>query len=160
MNFHPAAAIVTQLRALYFGGNWTSVNYRDTLKDVDWISATTKKDAFHTIAELVYHSSYYIHAVIRVLNGASLDAHDQFSFDLPPIRSAEDWNALLQQTWTVVETLAGLIETIDAGKWQENFVDEKYGSYYRNMTGIIEHNHYHLGQIVLLKKLITSSLVE
>ena len=31
---------------------------------------------------------------------------------------------------------------------------EKYGNYFRNLTGIIEHLHYHLGQIVLIKKLI------
>jgi hypothetical protein len=30
----------------------------------------------------------------------------------------------------------------------------KYGNYYRNLHGIIEHTHYHLGQIVLIKKLL------
>jgi hypothetical protein len=29
---------------------------------------------------------------------------------------------------------------------------EKYGNYYRNIHGIIEHIHYHLGQIVLIEK--------
>ena len=36
----------------------------------------------------------------------------------------------------------------------ETFADEKYGHYYRNLHGIIEHTHYHLGQIVLIKKLL------
>ena len=36
----------------------------------------------------------------------------------------------------------------------EDMADPKYGSWYRNIHGIIEHAHYHLGQIVLLKKLI------
>ncbi|MGN6163930.1 MAG: hypothetical protein ACTHOF_05245 [Flavisolibacter sp.] len=39
-------------------------------------------------------------------------------------------------------------------KLDEIFVDEKYGTYYRNLQGIIEHTHYHLGQIVLIKKLL------
>ena len=37
----------------------------------------------------------------------------------------------------------------------ETFADEKYGNYYRNIHGIIEHTHYHLGQIVLIKKIVS-----
>jgi len=39
-------------------------------------------------------------------------------------------------------------------KLSETFLDEKYGNYYRNIHGIIEHTHYHLAQIVLIKKLL------
>jgi len=38
------------------------------------------------------------------------------------------------------------------------FTEEKYGSYFRNLIGMIEHSHYHLGQIVLCKRLLTQSL--
>ncbi|MDQ1090003.1 hypothetical protein QE390_004607 [Siphonobacter sp. SORGH_AS 1065] len=41
--------------------------------------------------------------------------------------------------------------------WQKTFVDEKYGTYYRNLHGMIEHTHYHLGQIVLIKKILRNS---
>ncbi|MGJ8593340.1 MAG: hypothetical protein ACSHXF_12375 [Aquaticitalea sp.] len=34
------------------------------------------------------------------------------------------------------------------------FVDAKYGTYLRNIDGMIEHSYYHLGQIVLIKKLL------
>ena len=33
------------------------------------------------------------------------------------------------------------------------FVDEKYGSYERNLDVMIEHCYYHLGQVMLIKKL-------
>jgi len=32
----------------------------------------------------------------------------------------------------------------------------KYGNYFRNIVGVIEHIHYHLGQIVLIKKILVS----
>ena len=32
------------------------------------------------------------------------------------------------------------------------FVDEKYGTFHRNINALIEHGYYHLGQIVLIKK--------
>ena len=34
------------------------------------------------------------------------------------------------------------------------FVDQKYGDYQRNIDLMIEHAYYHLGQILILKKLL------
>ena len=39
-------------------------------------------------------------------------------------------------------------------KLLEAFADARYGHYYRNIYVIIEQAHYHLGQIVLIKKMI------
>lgn len=36
------------------------------------------------------------------------------------------------------------------------FKEEKNGSYYRNFCGIIEHFYYHLGQIVVIKKILAA----
>ncbi len=52
------------------------------------------------------------------------------------------------------ESFAIQIETLDEAKLFEDFADPKYGNYYRNLHGIIEHTHYHLGQISLIKKII------
>jgi len=50
-----------------------------------------------------------------------------------------------------------LIEQLPEAKLGEIFSEEKYGTYYRNIHGIIEHTHYHLGQIVLIKKILLQS---
>ena len=86
--------IAKHFRDAYFGGNWTSVNLKDSLKDVSWQQATTKVYNFNTIATLVYHIHYYVKAVVPVLRGGSLDAHDKFSFDHPPIHNNEQWQHL------------------------------------------------------------------
>lgn len=148
--------IAQQFRAVYFGGNWTSVNLKDSLADVDWQQATTQVLSFNTIAVLVYHTNYFISAVSRVLQGAPIDAHDKYSFDLPPIRSQEDWENLLTQTWRDAENFATLVEQLPVDQLQETFVNEKYGNYYRNLHGLIEHMHYHLGQIILIRKLLST----
>ncbi len=152
-----SAQIAKHFRAVYFGGNWTSVNLKDSLADVDWRQATIKVSTLNTIAILVYHTTYYIQAVAKVLQGGPLDARDKYSFDLPPIRSQEDWQQLLDTTWREAEHFATLIEQLPAPKLGETFVDDKYGNYYRNLHGIIEHTHYHLGQIVLIKKLLSQA---
>ena len=146
--------IAKHFRDVHFGGNWTSVNLKETLADVTWEQATTKIYTFNTIAILVYHMNYYVSAVLKVLQGESLDAHDKYSFDLPPIQSQEDWENLLNKTWIDAEKFASSVEQLPDSKLDEIFSDEKYGNYYRNLHGIIEHMHYHLGQIVLIKKIL------
>jgi hypothetical protein len=148
------AQIAKHFRDVHFGGNWTSVNLKQTLADVTWEQATKKIDSLNTIAALVYHINYYVSAVTNVLQGEPLNAHDKYSFDLPPIQNQEDWQKLLNKLWTEAENFASLVEQLPASKLGEVFSDEKYGSYYRNIHGIIEHTHYHLGQIVLIKKII------
>jgi hypothetical protein len=37
------------------------------------------------------------------------------------------------------------------------FVDEKYGTYLRNIEAMIEHSYYHLGQIVLIRKILSGN---
>ncbi len=141
-------------RDIHFGGNWTSSNLKDTVADVSWQQAVTKVHSFNPIATLVYHVNYYVSVVLKVLQGEPLNASDKFSFDCPPIESDEDWKKLLDKVWTEAESFASLVETLPETKLWEDFSDEKYGNYYRNIHGIIEHTHYHLGQIVLVKKIL------
>ena len=152
---NPASQIARQLRDVYFGGNWTSVNLKETLSDLTWQQATSKVNSFNTIAALVYHIGYYITAVSGVLRGEPMTAKDKYSFDHPPIQSQVDWENLLNKTWIDAGNFVSLIEQLPQNTLEETFVDEKYGNYYRNLTGIIEHAHYHLGQIVLIKKLVS-----
>src|SRR5258705_11816926 len=107
-----AAQIATHFRAVYFGGNWTSVNLRDTLADVTWKQASAKVYSFNTIGTLVYHMNYYVIAVLGVLNGKPLDAKDKYSFEHPPILSEDDWQKLLDKFWAYAEDLARMIGEI------------------------------------------------
>lgn len=146
--------LAKHFREIHFGVNWTWSNLKDNLKDVTWQEANTKVDSLNTIVALTYHINYFVEAVLKVLQGKKLDAHDKFSFDHPSIESQEDWEKLLQKIWTDAEKFANLVEQLPEEKLWKTFSEEKYGNYYRNIQGIIEHSHYHLGQIVLIKKLL------
>ncbi|QJB38734.1 DUF1572 domain-containing protein [Chitinophaga oryzae] len=141
-------------RDVHFGGNWTSVNLKDTLADVDWQMATTPVHSLNTIAVLVFHVNYYVSAVLKVLQGGQLQASDKFSFDLPPITSEEEWQQLVTKTLAEAATFADAMEQLEDKQLAEDFTDGKYGTWYRNLAGIIEHTHYHLGQITIIKKII------
>lgn len=150
------AQLAKHLREVYFGGNWTSVNYRDVLTDVTWQQATKKIGDFNTIATLVAHTHYYTAGVNSVLRGGPLEMKDSLSFAHHPIESEDGWQAMLEKMWQDAEAFAQAIEALPAGRLDEIFVEDKYGIYYRNLQGIIEHLHYHLGQIVFLKKMMAA----
>ena len=54
------------------------------------------------------------------------------------------------------EKFASLIEQIPEEKLSAVFADEKYGTYQRNIDGMMEHSYYHLGQIVFIKKILSN----
>ena len=88
------------------------------------------------------------------MEGGPLTANDKFSFDLPPIQSAADWESLKIKNWNDAERLGRLVEKLSEDRLEEYFTDKKYESHYKNIQGIIDHVHCHLGQIVLLKKMV------
>lgn len=149
-----AAQTAKHFREVYYGGNWTWSNLKDQLTGVTWEQATTKVHSFNTIAALTYHIHYYVTAATNVLKGQPLEAHDKYSFDHPPVHSEEDWNALLNKMWMEADVFATLVEHLPDDVMEQTFAAEKYGIYFRNLHGIIEHTHYHLGQIALIKKLV------
>ena len=146
--------IARHIRELHFGENWTDVSLKALVEDLDWKEANTQVHNLNTIASLVFHINYYINAVLKVLQSKPLDARDKYSFDLPPINSKKDWDLLLSKTWDEAEEFAKLIEKLTDKELWTIMIDEKYDTYYRNLQGIIEHSHYHLGQIALIKKII------
>ncbi|MBS4043598.1 MAG: DUF1572 family protein [Chitinophagaceae bacterium] len=146
--------IAKQFNEIYFGGNWTDSNIKDNLKNVTWQQATTKIDDLNTIASLVFHMNYYVRAGLEVLLNNTLNAHDKLSFDCPAINNENDWEELLKKSFNDAELLTTLIEKLPEIKLADIFIQEKYGNYYRNLNGIIQHCHYHLGQIVIIKKIL------
>ncbi len=155
-----AKTISARLQEVYLDGTWVAfTNYKKELSDITREVALKQVGELNTIAKLTYHVNYYLGGLIDVLDGEPLTIRDKYSFDMPPIEKEEDWqkmvSGLLSNAERFVEQVSQLSEEVIMGP----FVEEKYGPYLRNLEGIIEHSYYHLGQIVMLKKLIASSEV-
>ena len=150
--------IAKHLRDVFFGGNWTCSDFKKHLAGVTWQDATTPIYGLNTIAKLAYHVHYYVLAQIMVLKENKLEASDKFSFDHPPIAAQSDWDDLVEKILAKAEELAALIENLSDEQLNAGFIDPKYGNYYRNFAGMIEHCHYHLGQLVIIKKIIAQKV--
>ena len=150
--------IANRLREVIFNGVWiANTNYKDQLFKLTWEEATTKIGPLNTVADLTYHINYYLEGILNVFESGSLEIRDKYSFNLPPIKSKGDWERLMNGMFNNAEKLANHIELMSDDKLEEVFVDKRYGSYQRNIEGLIEHCYYHLGQISLIRKMFFES---
>jgi uncharacterized damage-inducible protein DinB len=150
--------LANRFREVIFNGKWiANTNFKDQLYDLKWEIAIKKISSLNTIADLSQHIHYYIEGINTVFKGGSLDIKDKFSFDFKPIESQKDWELFLSKFWIAAEEFASLIEKMSVETLNQFFSEEKYGTYQRNIDAMIEHSYYHLGQIVLIKKIILTS---
>jgi hypothetical protein len=148
-------SLASRIREVLLNGHWiANTNYKEQLQQVTWQQATQKVDDLNTIAALTFHINYYLKGLLSAFENGKLEISDKYSFDLPPIRSEADWNILLTDFLNNAEKFALKVEQMEDAIFDQPFIDEKYGTFIRNIEGVIEHSYYHLGQISLIRKMI------
>lgn len=149
-------AIANRIREVLLDGHWiANTNFKEQILSVNWMQTTQKVGNLNTIAALTFHINYYLKGLSDVFNGGKLEISDEYSFDVPEIQSEMDWNTLVHDFLSNSEKFVSLVEQLPDSLLDQPFVDEKYGSYLRNIEGAIEHSYYHLGQVSLIKKIIS-----
>ena len=144
-----------RFREVILNGTWiANTNFKDQLSRINREQASQKIGSLNTIALLTFHINYYIAGILNVFEGGGLDIRDKYSFDAPPVQSEEDWENLKNALFVNAEKFAQNVEQLSEEKLNAPFVDEKYGSYRRNIEGMIEHSYYHLGQVSMLRKMV------
>lgn len=151
--------LANRLTEVLLNGRWiANTNYKAQIENLTWKQATQKTGSLNTIASLTYHIDYYLAGMIHVFRGGKLEIRDKYSFDIPPIESENDWKLLVEEFIRHSEEFIREVLNLSDSKLDAVFAEEKYGTYLRNIEGLIEHSYYHLGQIVLIKKMITENV--
>ena len=147
--------LANRLREVYLNGTWiANTNYKVQLLNTSWEQAIKKYGDLNTIASLTYHINYYLEGILNVFYGGDLEIRDADSFNASEIINQNDWLSLVNTFLSNSKIFANEVEKLSDEALHKIFVNEKYGTYYRNIEGVIEHSYYHLGQIVLIKKMI------
>jgi len=148
--------LAKRFQDVILNNSWVANNsFKNQLSDLPLETALYTLGTLHSIASLTQHIHYYIAGILNVLNGGNLEIKDAFSFDFNPINTVEDWQNVLAVFWDDAEEFALKVAALPEEKLSDIFVKEEYGTYHFNINTLIEHSYYHLGQIVLLKKLIS-----
>lgn len=150
--------IVEQLERAYAGDAWHGPSVREALDGVDATLAQRRSQpTAHTIWELVLHLSGWKHEVCRRVEGkqpamplegdwpAPGDGDDAWTASLAELERAH--RRMIAATRMLHDTR--LLDMVGAHR------DRPLGSgvsYWEMLLGAVQHDVYHAGQIVLLKK--------
>lgn len=150
--------LVNRLNEVFLNGKFiANTNFKTQIEQVSFEDANYKIANLNTIAMLTFHINYYLQGVNEVFEGKDLTIKDQNSFEMPTLESELDWQILKNTFLNNVEKFINHIKKISDIQLDEPFVNEKYGTFARNIDAMIEHSYYHLGQIVLIKKMIINN---
>ena len=142
------------LRAAYFGGSFSETNLEALLADVTHAEATARPYGANSIAALCSHVHFYVRGVLSVMRGEPLDTSDAASWAEQPPADEAEWRGrvakLLAEGTACAEALGQLGNEAVWGY----FADPKYSSVFTNVYGITEHLYYHIGQMMLLKRVL------
>lgn len=151
---HIQNLIAEHVLAVHEGNNWTEVDLTNTLKDVTLAEATTQTKASpNTIAALLHHLSYWNRVMVQRINNMNVAVPDANGFDVQILQNEQDWYLLKKDNLKSAHELAEAIQNFDENQLPQPIL-KGYPSAYKSLHGSVEHIHYHLGQIVILKNLI------
>ncbi len=155
--------IITSLIAQHIldvheGNNWTEVDITSTLKDISVKQATLLTQAsVNTIAALIHHLTYWNRVMVQRINGIKVIVPVANGYNVPDLKTEQEWQQLKEDNILSAHELATAIKSFDEKRLPEPILPG-YSSAYKNLQGSVEHIHYHLGQIVMLKHLVKANL--
>ncbi|MBS1746269.1 MAG: DinB family protein [Bacteroidetes bacterium] len=152
---HLTYLLAQHIKDVFNGNNWTDVNIETSLKDVDWKQAQQQTEASpNTIASLVYHLAFWNGIIMQRLKGETPIIPEGNGFDVPYLNNEEEWTTIINKTKESFMELSEAVHNFPEEKLLENYAPGIPSSFYRNMQGCVEHAHYHLGQIIILKNMV------
>lgn len=141
-------------QSIYNGNPWLEVTLEHTLKDVSANQAYEKINPnLNTIWEIVNHLIQWRRNILRRVQGEIVTTPDHNYF-VPVLDSSEAaWEQSLQSLAKSQELWSAFFENFNDADLAKIYPNNEH-TYYEHIHGIIQHDVYHLGQIVILKKLL------
>jgi len=149
------ARLADQIRRAFEGEAWHGDSVLEILKNVDAKQAAARpiKKA-HTIWELVLHIAAWDGAVRRRTAGQPVNLSDNENF--PPVQdtSAAAWKKAVEYMRRTHNDLVQAVAGFPDSRLQEQVPGKKesFYNFFYMFSGIVQHELYHAGQIVLLKE--------
>lgn len=146
--------IVEQLRFSFEGGAWAGPSVREALAGVNVAKASQRafRDA-HTIWQLANHLAANEKVVFDRLHGSRFDEIGPTELWSPqPYPTEAAWDAALRELERGHLALRQAVTEKIADEQLYGNVPTRQHTWYDELHGTVQHNFYHAGQIVLLKK--------
>ena len=153
------AELQQSLSNVLSGQPWYGRPIYDIIEEVSFEAAYEKvPGASHTIAEIVLHMISWTEEVMDRMNG--MNAQTPTSGDWPETGTPDEqkWQNYVSDLKLVNVNLLGIIQNFPEENWNDQINDERESepvtTYKELITGFIQHQVYHAGQIAILNKII------
>jgi len=139
--------IAALLEKTFQGPAWHGPSVLEALENITTQMQSHKISDSHSIIELVAHMTSWRNFVTKRLNGDSTyEVSDAENFP-----AATDWKSTLENLKKSQTILIAAIRAFPENKLFTTVPTRKY-DFYTMLHGIVQHDIYHTGQIILLKK--------
>lgn len=147
------AGILLLLKNSYEGYSWHGPSLMDTLKDFPIEKALNRTGTSHNVIEIIEHMiAWRVFTIERLKGHTEYDVAPEENFKTMTTIDENQWNSSLKKLSKSQETLIKLLEKMPEEKLYEVVGGNRKYNFFFLLHGIIHHDLYHLGQIVLLKK--------
>jgi uncharacterized damage-inducible protein DinB len=147
--------IADQLKRAFDGEAWHGPSLKEAIDGVTVSEAVARPIAgAHSIWELVTHITGWEGVVSRRLNGEAVSEPAEGDFPAPPTEVSDDsWSNLQTQVFERHEQLVAQMAALTETDLRRRIDEKPYPAWFM-AHGAVGHALYHVGQIVLLKKML------
>ena len=139
---------------LYSGSPWIDVTIMDTLKNISVKQAAKKvTPERNSIWQIVNHMIAWRENVLLRIQGNEIVTPNNNYFTEIENTSETEWQKALERLENSQHQWIAFLKTFEESQFEKIYPKNRM-SYYEHIHGILQHDAYHLGQIVLLSKLI------
>ena len=139
---------------IYNGSPWIDVNLTDTLSKLTAAqSANRPIPQCNTIWEIVNHLIQWRQNVLQRVQGKVIKTPSHNYFQKVKDTSPKAWKTTLNDLAGSQKQWLDFLKKFDENDFEKVYPNNGM-TYYEHIQGIIQHDAYHLGQIVMLSKLV------
>lgn len=141
------------IKSCFNGPSWHGPAVLETLHEIELGDLGHRIKDSNNIIELVNHMASWKMFIIKKLEGdAEFDVVGDLNFTKIDNPTAEDWQAAQKRLKRIHEELMDMLKMTEDSMLLEGVPGRSYNFFFL-LTGIVNHDLYHLGQIKLLQKL-------
>lgn len=138
------------------GEAWLDISLLPTVANIPAAEAAKNIYSLNSIWQIVFHITCWRETLLLRIKDRKPPVPENNFFEAIKVTSEEAWQDLLQRLEASQKALMELLE----GKKDIDWDEQPSGGSFNNfelMQSILQHDAYHLGQIVLIKKVLNLS---
>lgn len=136
------------------GVPWLDVNIADTIRDLSCVDAAKKTGDLNSIWQIVNHMIEWREVLWKKLYGDKVFVPENNFIEDIEDTSQIAWKQTLERFEHSQKNILKFLSIEKDYDYDKTFTNGN--TFYEHLLAILQHDAYHLGQIVLLKKLINS----